>query len=96
MPEKIIHIDGIGNIIFRHSKRARYLNISVRPFVGAKVSVPIGMSYKSAERIVKERKKWINSHLDKMREIEKQQTEFDESSGYSTSRIFLLDFLKER
>lgn len=84
MPEKIIHIDGVGNILFRHSKRARYLNISVRPFVGARVSFPAGMSYNSAEKIVKERKKWINSHLDKMREIEKQQTEFDESSGYST------------
>ena len=84
MPEKIIHIDGVGNVTFRHSQRARYLNISVRPFSGAKVSVPIGMSYKSAEKIVEERKKWINSHLDKMREIEKQQTEFDESSGYST------------
>jgi len=86
MSEKRIHIDGIGNVTFRRSQRARYLNISVRPFIGAKVSVPIGMSYKSAERIVKERKKWINSHLDKMREIEKQQTEFDESSGYSTKK----------
>ena len=55
MPEKIIHIDGVGNVTFRHSQRARYLNISVRPFVGAKVSVPIGMSYKSAVKIVKER-----------------------------------------
>ena len=86
MGEKIINIDGIGNVTFRRSQRARYLNISVRPFIGARVSVPIGMSYKSAEVIVKERKIWVNKHLDKMREIEKQQTEFDESSGYSTRK----------
>ena len=86
MGEKIINIDGIGNVTFRRSQRARYLNISVRPFIGARVSVPIGMSYKSAEVIVKERKIWVNKHLDKMREIEKQQTEFDESSGFSTRK----------
>ena len=84
MPEKIIHIDGVGNILFRHSKRARYLNISVRPFVGARVSFPAGMSYNSAIRLVTEKKLWIKQHLDKMKEFEKMQTQFDESSGYST------------
>ena len=84
MPEKIIHFDGVGNILFRHSKRARYLNISVRPFVGARVSFPAGMSYNSAIRLVTEKKLWIKQHLDKMKEFEKMQTQFDENSGYST------------
>ena len=84
MPEKIIHIDGVGNILFRHSKRARNLNISVRPFVGARVSVPAGMNYNSAIRLVTEKKLWIKQHLDKMKEFEKMQTQFDENSGYST------------
>ena len=84
MVEKIIYIEGFGNILFRHSNRARHLNISVRPFVGARVSIPIGMSYNSAIRIVTEKKLWIKQHLDKMKEFEKQQTQFDENSGYST------------
>ena len=84
MSEKIVNIDGVGNILFKHSSRARHLNISVRPFVGARVSIPIGMSYKSALRLVTEKKLWINHHLDKMKEIEKQQTLFDENSGYCT------------
>ena len=84
MPEKIIHIDGIGNILFRHSKRARYLNISVKPFYGARVSVPYRVSYTNAVRLVTERKNWLKQHLDKMYELEKMQTQYDENSGYCT------------
>lgn len=84
MTEKTIHFDGVGDILFRHSSRARYLGISVKPFVGVKVSIPIGMSYNSAVRLVTEKKIWIKHHLDKMKEFEKQQTIFDETSGYCT------------
>ena len=60
--------------LFRHSSRARHLSISVRPFAGVRVSIPIGMSYNSAIRLVTEKKLWIKQHLDKMKEFEKQQT----------------------
>jgi len=84
MTEKIVHFDGVGDILFKHSSRARHLNISVKPFVGARVSIPIEMSYNSAIRLVTEKKLWIKQHLDKMKEFEKQQTMFDENSGYCT------------
>ena len=84
MSEKTIYIDGAGEVLFKHSHRARHLNISVKPFAGARVSVPVGMSYNSAIRIVIEKKLWIKQHLDKMKEFEKQQTQFDEDSGYCT------------
>jgi predicted metal-dependent hydrolase len=84
MTEKIIHFNGVGEILFRHSLKARHLSITVRPFAGARVSVPIGMSYNSAIRLVTEKKLWIKKHLDKMKEFEKKQTKFDENSGYCT------------
>ena len=84
MTEKIIHFDGVSEILFRHSIKARHLSISVRPFAGVRVSIPIGMSYNSAIRLVSEKKLWIKQHLDKMKEFEKQQTMFDENSGYCT------------
>lgn len=84
MPEKIIHINGVGNVLFRHSKRARHLNISIRPFVGARVSIPVGMNYESAVGFVIDRKLWINKHLARMKEFEAMQTQFDENSSYST------------
>jgi len=93
MTEKIIHFYGIGDILFRHSSRARHLSISVRPFAGVRVSIPIGMSYNSVIRLVREKKLWIKQHLDKMKEFEKQQTLFDENSGYCT-RHHKLDLKK--
>ena len=84
MPEKIIHINGVGNVLFRHSKRARHLNISIRPFVGARVSIPVGMNYESAVGFVIDRRLWIKKHLSKMKEFEDLQTQFDENSSYST------------
>lgn len=85
MSDRLIHIDGVGEILFKHSSRARHLGISVRPFLGARVSIPIGMSYNSAVRLVSEKKEWIIHHLKKMREFEKQQTIFNEYSGYCTN-----------
>ena len=84
MPERIISIDGIGNVLFRHSKRARHPNISIRPFAGARVSIPVGMSYDNAIRFVTERKFWIKKHLIWMKEFEDMQTQFDEKTSYST------------
>ena len=84
MPEKIIYIDQIGNVLFKHSGRARHLNISVKPFSGVTVSIPIGMSYTSAIRLATQKTLWIKKHLEKMQEIESKQTIFDENSGYCT------------
>lgn len=84
MTEKIIYFDGVGEILFRHSLKARHLNITIKPFAGARVSIPIGMSFNSAIRSVTEKKLWIKKHLDKMKVFEKQQTMFDENSGYCT------------
>lgn len=90
MSEKVIYIEGVGNVMFKHSYRARHLNITVRPFMGAKVSVPVGMSYNSAIRMATERKDWIKKHLDKMKKVEKNQTRFDENSDYSTKHHQLI------
>ncbi|MCU0342458.1 MAG: M48 family metallopeptidase [Ignavibacterium sp.] len=89
MTEKTIHFDGLGAILFRHSSRARHLSISVRPFAGVRVSIPIGMSYNNAIRLVTEKKVWIKKHIDRMKDFEKLQTIFDENSGYCTKHHIL-------
>jgi predicted metal-dependent hydrolase len=90
MPEKIIYIDGVGNVLLKRSNRARYLNISVRPFVGARVAVPVGVSYKGAAQFATEKKIWLKQNLDKMQELEKMQTQYDENSGYCTKHHKLI------
>lgn len=89
MSDKLLYIDGVGDILFKHSSKARHLSISVRPFIGARVSIPIGISYKSAVRLVVEKKSWIIQYLNKMKEFEKLQTTFDENSGYCTKHYKL-------
>lgn len=90
MPEKIISIDGIGNVLFRHSHKARHLSISIKPFAGARVSIPARMSYENAIQFVTDRKLWINKHLARMKEFEAMQTQFDENSSYTTKHHKLI------
>ncbi len=84
MVNKIIHIDGVVMFYSDIASRARNLNLSIRPFAGARVSVPIGMSYNSAVQLVNERKLWIKKHLAKTKESGDMQTHFNENSAYST------------
>ncbi len=67
-----LHIEGIGPVCFRSSPRARRLSITVVPFQGVRVSVPIGMSLSKVEQSVRTRKTWIAKHLEQARKIEKQ------------------------
>lgn len=85
MPEKTVYINDVGDVLLRHSNKARHLNISIRPFAGVKVSIPVGMSYASATRFVNQKKKWIIQHLRKIKEYEIQLTVFDESTVYNTA-----------
>jgi len=65
-----LNINGIGKIRLAKSKRAKHLNISIRPFKGVRVSVPYGMSFKKAEEIVHAKVTWIEKHQKRMRQIE--------------------------
>lgn len=84
MSEQIIHIDGVGKVLFKRSKRTRHISISIKPFAGAKVTIPAGVDDEIAFRFVKEKQHWINKHLARMKELEAMQTKFDENSSYST------------
>ena len=73
LQSKTIEMDGIGRVLLVRSKRARRLNISVKPFAGARVAVPSGLSFESAEKIALSKARWIKRHLDKVKDIEKRQ-----------------------
>lgn len=75
-----IKIRGIGKISFERSKRARHLNISVKPFAGVRIAVPYGLSFKEAEKIVRSETHWIQKHLDRMKELEKKHETFSKNS----------------
>jgi predicted metal-dependent hydrolase len=73
LQSKTIKMDGIGRVLLERSKRARRLNISLKPSAGVRVAVPYGLSFKSAEKMALSKAKWIERHLAKVKEIEKRQ-----------------------
>ena len=56
-----IDIVGVGQVQFERSKKAKHLNISVKPFAGVRVAVPDGLSFQKAEEFVNTKKDWISS-----------------------------------
>jgi len=66
----IVEIVGVGPVLFERSKKAKHLNISVKPFTGIRVAVPVGLSFQKAEEFVHTKKGWIQKHLVKMKQYE--------------------------
>ncbi|MFC2047293.1 M48 family metallopeptidase [Chloroflexota bacterium] len=71
MNSSSVDIDGLGMVLFECSKRAKRVNISVKPFIGVRVAVPDGLSFEKAEEFVHAKTIWIQRHLCKMRQYEK-------------------------
>jgi predicted metal-dependent hydrolase len=76
---KKVQIKGVGDILLERSNRAKHMSLSIRPFKGARVAVPRGVSFASAEKFAHSKTNWIKKHLDKMRFIEKQAEVLNES-----------------
>jgi len=61
-----LEIDGVGQVLFERSHKAKHLNISVKPFKGVRIAVPVGLSFKKAEQVVRSKVKWIKRHQERM------------------------------
>ena len=77
---KIIEIDGIGQVLFERSTRAKNINISVKPFRGVRVAVPYRVSFDKAIQFAHSKKSWTLKHLDKMKAVEKEHENFLKNS----------------
>ena len=83
-----IEIAGVGPVLFERSKKAKHLNISVKPFTGVRVAVPDGLSFQKAEEFVDTKTDWIQRHLVRMKQYEEESqltlntfVDFDRSSA---------------
>jgi predicted metal-dependent hydrolase len=65
---KIVRIDEVGDVAFRTSRRARHLNIRIRPGGSIVVSMPSGMPLRMAQDIVKGKTDWILRTLRKAKD----------------------------
>ena len=69
---KTVELKSVGTILLERSRRARHLSLSVRPFRGARVAVPIGVSFARAEMFARSKTGWIIKHLNKMVYMEQE------------------------
>jgi predicted metal-dependent hydrolase len=68
---KFCKIKGIGFILLERSKRAKTINITVKPFRGIRVAVPMGVSFKRAVAFASSQSAWIRKHSTKTVALEK-------------------------
>jgi predicted metal-dependent hydrolase len=72
MNMKRVSLAGVGDILLERSTRAKYINLSVKPFRGVRVAVPRGVSFKEAEAVAQSKAQWLKAHLARMIVIERQ------------------------
>jgi len=65
-----VDIAGVGLVLFERSKKAKHLNISMKPFTGVRVAVPYGLSFHKAEEFVYTKTDWIQRQLVRMKQFE--------------------------
>lgn len=82
--QKVIDLDGIGNVHFIRSYHSKYIRISIKPFEGIKVTVPVFISIDTARKFLEEKKNWVIRHTQKIAEKEKHLTIFSPESSFRT------------
>jgi predicted metal-dependent hydrolase len=72
---KTITISGIGEVTFERSRKAKYVNISVRHFNSIRVAVPVGVSIDVAKEIAQTKAGWIKDQILKIQKSEQEYCE---------------------
>ena len=68
---KTVELQGVGPIQMERSRRAKHISVSVRPYRGVRVAVPVGVSFASAELFARSKAGWIRKHVAKMEQMER-------------------------
>ena len=64
--KQILHMPDIGPVLFERSNRAKHINISIKSPSIIRVAVPMGVSFKKAEKFTRLKEIWIRKHLVKI------------------------------
>lgn len=71
LQKKIITVERVGKIVLERSRRAKNISLSVRPFQGVRVAVPIGVSFQQAREMALSNIEWIAKQLHNARQVER-------------------------
>ena len=77
---KVIEVQGIGPVLFERSRRAKHISISIKPFFGVRVAIPVRSSFREAEEFTHAKTDWLRKHLGKIKQYEKEKKIISEAS----------------
>lgn len=72
MESKKVNLQGVGEVVLERSRRARHINLSVKPFKGVRIAVPRGVSFQEALAVAHAKSRWLKAHLGRMVLVEQQ------------------------
>ena len=92
---KTVELKSVGTIKMERSRRARHISVSVRPFKGVRVAVPLGVSFASAELFARSKAGWIRKHMYKMEQMERAAKVVSENNpiNRTSARKYLVNRL---
>jgi len=88
---KTFEFEEIGTVLLRKNPRAKNLTIRIKPQTGVQVTVPNGMSFRSAAHFVEKKREWILRHLEELRVQEKQREGFYDGTQTLKTRYHHFD-----
>jgi predicted metal-dependent hydrolase len=71
MKSRIMRIEGVGDVLIERSRRARHICLSIKPFKGVRVAVPVGVPFEQAEAVALAKADWIARHLRRIAEAQR-------------------------
>ncbi len=72
MESKKVNLQGVGEVVLERSRRARHINLSVKPFKGVRIAVPRGVSFQEALAVAHAKSRWLKAHVGRMVLVEQQ------------------------
>ncbi len=84
MSEKLIYIEGIGEVLLKKSHAAKRITIKIEALKGVRVVMPHYVAFKYASDFAEEKAKWIKETLKKMDEVKTKLTIFDDKTIFRT------------
>ena len=97
LKSKKVELSSVGTILLERSRRAKRISLSIRPFKGVRVAVPIGVSFEKAQLFAQSKAGWIHKHLGKMEQMELRAKALSKSNpiNRSAARKLLIDRLDQ-
>ena len=87
--DQLIDIPEVGEVLIRHSHKAKRISIRLKPFAPTTLIIPKGSDPREGIRFLQEKRHWIQQQREKLEEKEQRLTIFDEQTQFTT-RSFAL------